>query len=80
MVIKRKLYSGTSEAILEGVTYYPSQVITDYALDPIDKTLDYVESTRIGKLEPVRKKTSRFAGVVKPLKKLLRRDKKKSGG
>lgn len=76
MIIKRKLYSGAVEAMPSGVTYYPSQVITDYALDPLDKTLDYIDSTRIGKLDSVKKKTSRFAGIVKPLKRILRRNKK----
>lgn len=74
---KSKVYSGVSEAMVSGTTYYPSQVITDYALEPLDKTLDYIDNTRIGKLDSVKKKTSRFAGVVKPLKKILARKKKR---
>ena len=76
MIIKRKLYSGVSESMPSGVTYYPRQVISDYALDPLDKTLDYIDSTKIGKLDSVKKKTSRFAGIVKPLKRILRRKRK----
>lgn len=74
---KSKVYSGVAEAMVSGTTYYPSQVITDYALEPLDKTLDYIDNTRIGKLDSVKKKTSRFAGVVKPLKKILARKKKR---
>ena len=74
---KSKVYSGVAEAMVSGTTYYPSQVITDYALEPLDKTLDYIDNTRIGKLDSVKKKTSRFAGIVKPLKKIMARKRKK---
>ena len=82
MKLKRisKVYSGVSEVMPSGVSYYSSQVITDYALDPLDKTLDYIDNTKIGKLESVKKKTSRFAGIVKPLKRILARKRKKDWG
>ena len=52
------------------------------ALDSVDTNAynSNLDNTKIGKLESVKKKTSRFAGIVKPLKRILARKRKKDWG
>lgn len=73
MILKRK--SRTYSDLPEGVSYYSSQVLTNYALNPLDKTIDYIDNTKLGKLKPIKKQTTRFASVIKPLKWALKRNK-----
>lgn len=76
MIVKRqKNYSGYSEINMGGSTYMPAQVMTDYALDPLENSVSYLESTPVGKFEPVGRKLRLTRGIVSPLKKLLGKNK-----
>lgn len=71
--MKIKRFSGYSEAAPSGVTYHSSQVITKYVLDPIDKSVDLIESKTPGAgKELVKQKSSKVKRVVKPLKKYFK--------
>lgn len=78
--IKRFSYSNTS---LSGNHYINSQVIGDatnkYLLNPVDEALEYVEKTKVGKLEPVKKKTKKFRSIAKSIKTIISSKKKKNG-
>ena len=75
MIVKRqKNYSGYSEFNMGGSTYMPTQVMTDYALDPIENSVSYLESTPVGKFEPVGKKLRLTRGIVSPPQKIIREE------
>ena len=79
MIIKRqRLYSGYSECSGYGVSYMPSQVMTDYALNPIENSVNYLESTRIGEVTPVKKKLKLAKGIVSPIKRIIGKRKAKN--
>lgn len=78
IILRDQLFSSYSEAPIEGYSYYPSQVLTNYALDPLEKSADWVENTAMGDLKPVKKKTRLIKKVTASLKTLVkRRDKNK---
>lgn len=79
MILQRrsKTFSGYSESAPSGTSYMSGQVITDYILDPIDKSIEVLESTPIAKSEGIKRKTGRIRGIVRPLKKLLEKRKNK---
>lgn len=54
--------SNNSESL--GWTYYPSQ----YIAEPLDQGLNYLESSKIGELKPVKRKSRMVRGVTKWLK------------
>jgi len=69
MIVKRqKHYSGYSDIDINGASYYPAQVMTDYALEPIENSVLYLESTPVGKFKPVNKKLRLARGIVSPKK------------
>ena len=79
MRLKRKNYSGYSEVSPQGIGYHSAQVTADYILDPTEEFLVYVENSPIGKVDSVRKKTSRFIRPIRSIKnyinwKLKRKD------
>jgi hypothetical protein len=74
MKVKRqKNYSGYGDLSLSGASYMPAQVMTNYALDPIENSVSYLESTPVGKYEPIGKKLRMARGIVSPLKKILKK-------
>ena len=72
MKIKRKMFSGYSETIPKAVTYKSAQVMSEYILDPIDKSMVILSDSPIGKIESVKKKTNRFSGPVKSWKRYIK--------
>ena len=73
IILRDQLFSSYSEAPIEGYSYYPSQVLTNYALDPLEKSADWVENTTVGNLKPVKKKTRLIKKVTASLKSLVKR-------
>ena len=72
MIIKRqRLYSGYEESNGYGLSYMPAQVMTDYALNPVEDSVKYLETTRVGEIKPVKKKLNLVKGLVSPLKKII---------
>lgn len=69
--MKVKRFSGYSESAPEGVTYQSGQVISRYILDPIEKGVDYVESTKLGDSVIVKKKSNRIKNITNPIKKYI---------
>ena len=57
IILRDQLFSSYSEAPMLGYSYYPSQVLTNYALDPLEKSADWIDNTTVGNLKPVKKKT-----------------------
>lgn len=49
----------------------PAQVMTDYALNPVENSVDYLETTRIGEIKPVKRKLRLVKGIVSPFKKII---------
>lgn len=75
MIILRKIqksYSGYGDINLNGVKYHSSQVVTNYALDPIETSVDYLSDTPVAEIAPVNRKLKQFKGIVNPLKKLIK--------
>ena len=70
MRIKR--FSGYSEVSPGGVTYKSSQVISNYILDPIDKSISYVDNTTLGKTNVVKKKSRMVKSIIKPFRVFTR--------
>lgn len=76
MIIKRKVFSGYSESNLSnGVNYHSANIITDYILDPTDKSIVYIENSPLYKLNSVKRNSSRIKNVIHPIKYLLNREK-----
>ena len=73
IILRDQLFSSYSEVPIEGYSYYPSQVLTNYALDPLEKSADWVENTTVGNLKPVKKKTRLIKKVTASLKSLVKR-------
>lgn len=65
MIIKRKGFSGYSESNLSnGVNYHSANIITDYILDPADKSIVYIENSPLYKLNSVKRKSSRVKNIL----------------
>jgi hypothetical protein len=74
IILRDQLFSSYSEVPIEGYSYYPSQVLTNYALDPLEKSADWIENTAIvGDLKPIKKKTRMVKKVTASLKSLVKR-------
>lgn len=71
MKLRRKFYSGYSEASPQGIGYHSAQVTADYILDPAEKVLVYIENSPVGEVDSVKRKTSRFIGPVKSIKNYI---------
>ena len=69
--MKVKRFSGYSESAPGGVTYQSGQVISRYVLDPIDKGVEYVKSTKLGDSVIVKKKSNRIKNITNPIKKYI---------
>lgn len=48
-----------------------------YIINPIDNVVSYVESSKIGKMEPVKRKTGMINRVTTPVKKYISYKRKK---
>lgn len=70
-----------SETPVKSSSYINSQVIQDatesYIINPIDNVVSYVESSKIGKMEPVKRKTGMIKRVTTPVKKYISYKRKK---
>ena len=72
MLIKRKHYSYPEN--LNGATYIPAQVTgyvgdqADYMVGKLDNTLDLVDQSKIGQVQPVKKKTRMVRNAITGLK------------
>ena len=65
-ILRRKIYSGYSEISPQNVGYQSAQVTSKYVLDPIEKTMDYIENTPLGNSESTKNKLGRFKRAIKP--------------
>ena len=72
MLIKRKHYSYPEN--LNGTSYIPAQVTgymgnqADYMVGKLDNTLDLVDQSKIGQVQPVKKKTRMIRNAITGLK------------
>ena len=66
--LKRRSFSGYSKSISSRTSYIPIQVFDDYILEPIDKSLDYIESVPV---EPVKNKVGRFSRPFRSIKNYI---------
>lgn len=71
MIIKRKQYSSLEEFKISS----PNEAIVDYVLDPLDKSIIYIDSTPLIKLRAVERTSKNIKSTVRPWKKLLKREK-----
>lgn len=71
MKLRRKFYSGYSEASPHGIGYQSAQVTANYILDPAEKVLVYLDKSPVGKVDSVKRKTSRFIGPVRSVKSYI---------
>ena len=77
MKLRRKVFSGDN--LLNGVSYYPAQVTSNYILLPAEKVLDTVDSVPIIKnMESVKKKTGRLKRTIKPIREYINYRSKKN--
>lgn len=81
MLIKRKHYSYPEN--LNGATYIPAQVTgyvgdqADYMVGKLDNTLDLVDQSKIGQVQPVKKKTRMVRNAITGLKAYILPKKRK---
>lgn len=72
MLIKRKHYSYPEN--LNGASYIPAQVTgymgnqADYMVGKLDGTLDLVDQSKIGQVQPVKRKTRMVRNAITGLK------------
>lgn len=72
MLIKRKHYSYPEN--LNGTSYFPAQVTgyvgnqADYMVGKLDGTLDLVDQSKIGQVQPVKRKTRMVRNAITGLK------------
>lgn len=67
IILRKKRFSednSSNNSESSGWIYYPSQ----YIAEPLDHGLDYLESSKIGELKPVKRKSRMIRGVTKWLK------------
>lgn len=72
MKLKRKLFN-YSETSLGGINYYPGQVVSDLVINPLDKGVDYIDKSRLGKIPNIKRKTRNIKSILVPIKKLLKK-------
>lgn len=71
---RQKLFSGYSEVMPGGVSgYMNAQVV----LNPIESVVDKIDSSPIGSMKPVKKKTGLIKNATSSLKVLFRSKKEK---
>ena len=72
ILLRSKSYSGASEGLPAGVSYYSGQVLSDYVLDPIDRTATTLEEYRVVKNNKrLKDKLGKIRGIIIPVKKLI---------
>ena len=71
---KEKQYSTT---IFEDAQHGFRDLTDKVILEPVDKTLDYVEDIEVNKKKPLKRKFRRVTGIVKPIRKLIKHEEEK---
>lgn len=66
MKLKRRLFSGASEASPAGISYHTAQITSEYVLDPVENVIYKIEKSPVGDIDTVKKNTGRVKGIVKP--------------
>lgn len=69
--MKIKRFSGYSESSPNGTTYYNSQVISKYVINPIDKSINKLGETPIGNTDLYKRKKNRIKRIINPLKEFF---------
>ena len=71
---KEKIFSTT---LLEDTQHGLRNLTDRVILEPVDKTLDYVEDIDINNKKPLKRKFKRITGIVKPIRKLIKNEEEK---
>lgn len=77
MKLKRRLYSGISEASPEGISYHAAQVTSEYILDPVENVIYRIEESPINDVKAVKKNTGRIKSLIKPINDYIKYKKEK---
>lgn len=75
--MKIKRFSGYSESSPNGTTYYNSQVISKYIINPIDKSINKLGETPIGDTYLYKRKRDRIKRIINPLKEFFNKENNK---
>lgn len=71
---KEKEFSTT---LLEDTQHGLRNLTDKVILEPVDKTLDYVEDLDINNKKPLKRKFKRITGIIKPVRKLIKHEEEK---
>ena len=71
---REKMFSTT---LLEDTQHSFRNLADKVILEPVDKTLDYVEEIDINNKKPLKRKFKRITGIVKPIRKLIENEEEK---
>lgn len=71
---REKMFSTT---LLEDTQHGFRNLADKVILEPVDKTLDYVEDIDINNKKPLKRKFKRITGIVKPIRKLIENEEEK---
>ena len=63
-----------STSLLEDTQHSIRNIADKAILEPIDKTLDYVEDLDINNKKPLKRKFKRITGIIKPVRKLIKHE------
>lgn len=74
IMFREKIFSTT---LLEDTQHSIRNIADRAILEPIDKTLDYVEDIDINNKKPLKRKFKRITGIVKPIRKLIENEEEK---
>ena len=80
IIRRQRCYSSEFEE-LRSVSYFPAQIggnLAETALDPIDLGLERVENLPIVNKTNAPKKIKRIRGIINPISRILKRNKRKS--
>lgn len=75
--MKIKRFSGYSESSPNGTTYHNSQVISEYVINPIDKSINKLGETPLGSTNLYKRKRDRIKRIINPLKEFFNKENNK---